>query len=808
MKAHIGRLTIATRSRLESLGDLKQVAQRVVPILSTLFLFSFPIVSGALLALYLNGFFAWPDFSRIQDRRETSILYAEDGEMLREYCTYCREMAVLDEMGHFPTLAVLVEDKAFEKRLMPVSGRGILRALWQDLRTLSLQQGGSTITQQVARILFAEEELRHEQETKSLSAKVWRKGRELWFSMLLEGHVDRKKILELYLNNVFCGHGRYGVKACSQYYFHKEPAELTIAEAAMMIGTWRTPQYSPFINPGEALKLRGRVLDRLVGEQVITKAQAEEWQTLPLPQRQERDQCRGLHVAEFVRRRIVQKARLVDQGLKIHTSINCGWQRTAADALRESIETMKARNPALSDLWGVAILIDARTGAIKVFAQEPAFQENEYLLNQIRRHCGSACKPFFYATWILKGGRLSCLDQGSGPCRLDDSYGTADGKSALALSMGRGRGRHRIQNFPYESLARYVGISEPIRCLAESRNACTMSAVRDVRAAVQGSRVPRLVYKEEILGLMVRLGMHLPTMDPHRAGREGIQLITPEVAQRFGLPQHTIDPGLTVAIGSIDVSPLDMAVALAGLMGSRVEPYAVEEIEGPSGDVVYSPMPKEPKNVFQKIIEEEVAARLQREKVGNGFSGELTAEERKQIEIDAKPEAERMALAIIRGLRAPIELAHGTGKLVTTGDPGRGIPKLDFPVMGKTGTATNEEGDTTDNWFYGCSPSYCMAVWIGREKKQPMETTIDTPGGRKVKVQETGGRNALPVFIKTMQAVYRNRLTELFPEATDPKRPFQFLLPSSSSPLIMPDGETGAPHPVEGETASGDRDDF
>ena len=813
LKDNSTRLTIALRNWREWIGELKKITQPALPIVSMCFLFTFPIVFGAFLALYLNGFFAWPDFSRIQDRRETSILYAEDGEMLREYCTYCREIAVLDEMGHFPTLAVIVEDKTFEKRLTPISGRGILRALWQDLKTLSLQQGGSTITQQVSRILFAEEELRHEQETKSLSAKIWRKGRELWLSMLLEGHIDRKTILELYLNNVFCGHGRYGVKACSQYYFRKEPAELSIAEAAMMIGTWRTPQHSPFINPEEALKLRGRVLDQLAGERIITKAQAEEWHTLPLPQRQERDQCRGLHAAEFVRRRIVQNARLVDQGLKVHTSIHCGWQRTAADALRESMETMKARNPALTDLWGVAILLDARTGAIKVFTQEPAFQENEYLLNQIKRHCGSACKPFFYATWLLKGGRLSCQDQGSGPCQLDDSYGTAEGKSALSLAMGGGRGRHRIQNFPYESLVRYAGISEPIRCLAESRNACTMSAVRDVRAAVRGSRVPRLVYKEEILALMARLGMQLPTMDPDRAGREGIQLITSEVAQRFGLPKRTIDPGLTVAIGSIDVSPLDMAVALAGLMGSRVEPYAIEEIEGPSGDVIYGTTPKEPENVFRKIAEEELAARRQLEKVRNGFNGELTAEERQQIEIDAKAEAEHLVLAIIRGLLAPIELAHGTGKLVTTGDPGRGIPRLDFPVMGKTGTATNEEGDTTDNWFFGCSPSYCMAVWIGREKKEPMETTIDTPGGRKVKVQETGGRNALPVFIKTMQAVYRNRVTELFPEATDPKKPFQFSLPPSSSPFVEPKGEPGALDTAEPvikkeDAASGDRDDF
>lgn len=812
MKANAVRFAGILRSPIGLVGELKKVIRPAVPILSTLFLLASPIVSGGLLALYLNGFFAWPDFSRIQDRRETSMLYAEDGELLREYCTYCREIATLSEMGHFPKLAVLVEDTAFEKRLTPVSGRGMLRALWQDLKTLSLQQGGSTITQQVARILFAEEELRREQERKSLSAKLWRKGRELWLAMLLEGHVDRTKILELYLNNVFCGHGRYGIKACSQYYFHKEPAGLSIVEVAMMIGTWRTPQYSPFINPEEALKLRGRVLNQLVSEKVMTEAQQEEWQKLPLPKRQDRDPCRALHVAEFVRRRIVQTTRLVDQGLKVHTSINCGWQRAAADALHESMETMKARNPALTDLWGVAILLDAGTGAIKIFAQEPAFQENEYLLNQIKRHCGSACKPFFYATWILKGGRLSCQDWGTGPCRLDDSYGTADGKSALSLAMGRGRGRHRLQNFPYESLVRYAGISEPIRCLAESRNACTMSAIRDVRAAVRGSRVPRLVYKEEILGLMARLGMQLPTMDPERARREGIQLITSEVAQRFGLPEHTVDPGLTVAIGSIDVSPLDMAVALAGLMGNRVEPYAIEEIEGPSGDVVYDTTPKEPENIFQKIVEEELVATRRLEKVRNGVSVELTVEEKKEIEADAKQAAETLVLAITRGLRAPIELVHGTGKLATTGDPARGIPKLDVPVMGKTGTATNEQGETTDNWFYGCSPSYCMAVWIGREKKQPMETVIEAPNGRKVRVQETGGRNALPVFIKTMKAIYENRLIETFPEATDPKKPFQFSLPPSPSLLVMPEEETGAPHVTEQVREEGassdDRDDF
>src|SRR5574337_1526010 len=792
MRVNIARFTIALRNRLESVGDLTKVARSILPLLSTIFLLTLPLAVGMFLMLYLNGFFRWPDFSRIQDRRETSTLYAEQGEELREYCTYCREIIKLEEMGHFPKLAVLIEDRDFEKRLTPISGRGIMRALWQDLKTLSFEQGGSTITQQVARLLFAEEELRHERETKALSAKLWRKGRELWIATLLEGHLGRKKILELYLNNVFCGHGRYGVKACSDYYFHKEPGELSVAEAAMIIGTWRTPRHSPFIDPNEALKLRGRVLEQLVSRQAITEAQREEFQRLPIPERQEHDQCRALHVAEFARRQIIEKARLVDQGLKVHTTVNCSWQRAAAEALHESLGAMKGRNPALTDLWGVAILIDARTGAIKVFAQEPTFQENEYLLNQIKRHCGSACKPFFYATWIRKGGRLSCKDQGFGPCTLDDSYGRADGRSAIYISMGNGRGRHYIQNFPYEALQRYVDISEPIRCIAESRNACTMSAIRDVRAAVRGSRVQRLRSEEEMLGLMARLGMRLPTMEPERAKREGIELIAPEVAKQFALPEHTINPGLTVAIGSIDVSPLDMTVALTGLMGTRVEPYVIEEIDGPSGEVAYAVTIKEPENVFQKMVEEELSKKLQAEKRRNGYDGELSDDEKKTIEDNAKQEAETLVLAITRALRAPIELPHGTGRLVKTGDQQRHIPKLDFPVMGKTGTATNEKGETTDNWFYGCSPSYCMAVWIGREKKLPMETEIETPGGRKIKRQETGGRNALPVFIKTMQAVYENRPTETFPEATDPDMPFRFSVSSRLSPEMIED-ETVAP---------------
>ena len=113
---------------------------------------------------------------------------------------------------------------------------------------------------------------------------------------------------------------------------------------------------------------------------------------------------------------------------------------------------------------------------------------------------------------------------------------------------------------------------------------------------------------------------------------------------------------------------------------------------------------------------------------------------------------QRTSLQILRGLRGTIELPHGTGAQAKA--------ELGLQLIGKTGTATNNAGEATDNWFIGCTPSYCMGVWVGRDKKLPL--------GAK----ETGGKNALPVFIAVMKAIYQVREKETFPDATNPMKPF------------------------------------
>ena len=215
-------------------------------------------------------------------------------------------------------------------------------------------------------------------------------------------------------------------------------------------------------------------------------------------------------------------------------------------------------------------------------------------------------------------------------------------------------------------------------------------------------------------------------LDPNEGERKMTEEEILEAANKLGVTLPEVDPGLTVAIGSIDVSLYEMVRAWIVMIGGRiVEPYAVEEILDAKG----------------KSIE---------------------AAELKETEIILAPD---ISFAITRGLRATVELPHGTGNRANE----ELVKKLGVHVMGKTGTATDAEGETTDNWFVGCTPSYCMGIWIGRDKKLPMKTTV--VDGQPI--QETGGRNALPVFIKTMQKIYETEPKDIFSEATDPKKPFK-----------------------------------
>ncbi|WKZ58018.1 MAG: transglycosylase domain-containing protein [Bdellovibrionota bacterium] len=195
----------------------------------------------------------------------------------------------------------------------------ILRAIKKNLETGSMRQGGSTITQQVVKnlLLTSERSLR-------------RKAKEAILSYQLEKRLNKDGIFELYLNQIFFGNGAYGIKSAARSYFHKELAELTLAEAALLAGLPKAPsKYSPLTNLPAAKKRQGYVLDQMVKAQFITieeaaQALAEEVKVYPF-------NAQNVYAAPYyvgeIRRVFYEHAAwrsldLDSDGLIIHTAVD------------------------------------------------------------------------------------------------------------------------------------------------------------------------------------------------------------------------------------------------------------------------------------------------------------------------------------------------------------------------------------------------------------------------------------------------------------------------------------------------------
>lgn len=732
--------------------------------------------------LYREGFFETPDISKLNDRRSMSVFIDERGERIRETCEYCRELSTLEEMGHFPEFAVAVEDKNFKNRWMPYDWKGFIRAALANLKAGEAREGSSTITMQVARNTFLEKELAWQKTAPTpegrTKAKWWRKSREAWVSAWLEfkiGKENRWKILEVYLNTFYCGGNTYGVLACSRKTWGKAPKELNEAEVAWILGLVRSPRFWTLAEKDktEATALRNRVLAQLTEERKINWSQKEEFEKYPLPEnpaKHEKDPCKATHAAELARIKVAERTTVADAGLEIHLPLNCEWNRVAAWAMEESMAAMKTRNPEIAnDLWGLAMAIDARNGDIKVFTQNPDFSQNQFRADQIKRHAGSAAKPFGTLAALTHGLRLSCDDEGTDRCNLNDSSNLS-----ILIKTGKGYERKYFQNFPYEGLRRYLGTAEPLLCLAESRNACFLSMIKGISGGVG------FLHKDDLTETLLRLKIRLPVT-------KGTDILSEELAARMQIKREFLDPGHSGVIGSFDVSAKEMAEAWAAFYGENMpESRIVDKVVDDTEELIEFP-PQFHGNILANIWIETQKEETRRAEVSrlakiskNKSRRTIYLSVLRQMTFDeadlatrAPREAEKISHALIRGLRATVEFEHGTAKLARLGSEKRGIPKLDFQIACKTGTATNQHGDTTDNWIACRTVSHVMVVWIGRKNNLPMKTIIINPEtGAQKEYQETGGGNALPVLIKTFAKIYETYPREKFPDETDPLKPF------------------------------------
>jgi len=443
-----------------------------------------------------------------------------------------RKVVKLAEVPPIVVKAILAtEDERFFSHhgIDPI---GILRAMWVNLRTLSFQQGGSTLTQQLVKNFFLSDE-------RTFSRKI----PEAIMALIAERKYSKDTILENYLNEIYLGQrgsqGIFGVWEAAQFYFSKPLSDLTVGEAALLAGLIRAPnRLSPYRSTEAATKRRNVVLGKMLDDRIITRKQYETALAEKLPQRAlVKVSNDAPFYVDYLRRELDENYSntvLTKEGLRIFSSLDLQLQRKAERALVEGLKKLEAAHPALrrkgddDSLEGAIVVVRPQTGEIKAMVGGRNYQKSQFnRVFQARRQPGSVFKPFVYLAALMFGGQSGT--RYTPDTVVNDSQFTwnYDGQE------------WQPSNYNNE----YFGAVTFRRALENSLNSATGRVAQDV----------------------------------------GIRRVR-EIAHRLGI-QSPLPAVPSLALGSAEVTPLEVAVAYSTLAngGVRTRPLAVKLVMDQNG---------------------------------------------------------------------------------------------------------------------------------------------------------------------------------------------------------------------------------
>jgi penicillin-binding protein 1A len=479
---------------------------------------------------------------------QTSKLYAVDGRFVAELGLERRTLVKIDEIPKIVQDAfVTTEDKRFYSH----AGIDWYRATGVILRSPihGFSQGFSTITMQLARNVFPEKISRERSPVRKLKeAKVARQ---------IEAKYDKKKILELYLNQIDLGHGAYGVETASQRYFGKSVRDLNLAEAATLAALPKAPsRYNPVRYPERAIQRRNTVIGLMRAEGRISEADASRARAYPLQLANKSVTGETApYFVEWVRQQLDAQfgKQLYEQGLKVFTTLDLDQQNAAERALERQVKLIEAgrfgpyrhetferyiakregdvgsgTSPYLQSAF---LALDPRNGAVRAMIGGRDFDDSKFNRSvQALRQPGSAFKPIVYSAAVQNGRPASYV--------VNDS--------PLVLQVP-GQPEWDPQNYDLQ----YLGQIPMRQSLYQSRNVST-----------------------------IRLGMEL-----------GEQAIINE-ARNFGLTTP-IPPYPSIHIGAADVYPIEIISAYTAFanLGVRASPNAIIRVENQKGEILWQPTP-------------------------------------------------------------------------------------------------------------------------------------------------------------------------------------------------------------------------
>ncbi|HEY4584453.1 MAG TPA: transglycosylase domain-containing protein [Acidimicrobiia bacterium] len=637
-----------------------------------------------------------PDLSRV------SRIYAESGEVLAElHDGRNSEPVPYEQVPQILVYAILAaEDSQFFEH-SGVDFSAIVSAAIDNF-IYNTTRGGSTITQQVVKNAFVGSEV-----------SIRRKINEAFVSAEVERRFPKERILEYYMNSVYFGAGAYGVKTAAEEFFGKELNQLEVHEAAALAVLVRNPAlYNPRRRPEITLERRDDVIRQMEEEGWLTKTQADLAMQQPLGvieaplRRGEAD-----HVVAEAKRQLLNSDEFAflgstpeerkkalfgcpaddvacegGGGLQVFTTIDLGLQKKANEILaswlplppyEQNVVACRDILPNESDEFvatyaeihscvptGAMTMVDNHTGAVKVMASGLPFEFSQFdLAVQGRRNPGSAFKPF---------GLVAALEQGY---TLGHTW---SGKSPVEIEC-------------------------PFPCAPNGSNIWT---VHNAGASFGIITLEQATYNS-VNAVYAQLSLEV--------GPENVV----DVARRMGIDESTLDPVLSIVLGSSSVSTLEMANAYSNFAtnGLHADDYIISRIVDSSGAVIYE----------HELVQTQVAD------------------------------------------PAIFAAAHRALAQVPTGAGTAARADIGRPQGGKTGTHQTNY----DAWYVGYTPEYSTAVWVGYEAQQVPLRNVVINGQRYAQV--FGGSVPAPIWAEFMSYVLQDFPVTQFPP--EPPNIGQYLVP-------------------------------
>jgi len=706
-------------------------------------------IAGILFCFGLYFYFSrgLPKISKLKDYRPPVVtsFYSDDNIKIGEFY---RERRIVVPMSKIPKKLkeafIAAEDARFYQH-GGIDFLGIIRAFFKNIEAGTIVQGGSTITQQVAKSFFLSPE-------RSYTRKI----KEAILAYRIDSHFSKDEILYLYLNQIYLGYGAYGVEAAAENYFGKTVGELNLAECAVLAGLPRAPsRYSPYLHPDRARQREIYVLNRMVENGFITNIEATEAINTPIKIVPAKNWFLDNvpYYSEEVRRIIEQKYgydMLYTGGLSVYTNVNIEMQKEARKAIERGLRALDKR--------------EGFRGPLKHISRDEiaSFILNLKMLNEKKPiHENMITKGIVYSIDNNRGNVYVSLGNSKGIINVSDMkwarkpdpnvpYGRVfirrpgdvlETGDVILVRLNKWNEKENEWNLSLEQEPKAQSAlicietgTGKIKAMVGGRDFSTSQFNR----AVQSKRQPGSAFKPIIYAAALDKGYTPATViadtpivfkdskndftwkpdnyDNTFHGftlfRDGLihsmNIITIKIlrdigidyvidyARKLGITSH-LDHDLSLALGSSGMSLMEIvrAYSVFANQGYMITPSFIERIEDRDGNVIYENRPA-PRRVMDK---------------GTAY--------------------------IITHLLEEV-VKEGTGWRVK---------KLKRPVAGKTGTTNNLH----DAWFVGYTPRYVTGVWVGYDHEQSLGS------------KETGSRAASPIWLHFMQSVLKDKPIRVFP---------------------------------------------